>query len=36
MWEFNSATGACTFNDKVSIPVFPVRIEGADVLVDIA
>jgi nitrite reductase/ring-hydroxylating ferredoxin subunit len=36
MWEFNSGTGACTFNEKVTIPVFPVRVEGSEILVDIA
>jgi nitrite reductase/ring-hydroxylating ferredoxin subunit len=36
MWEFNSGTGACTFNEKVSIPVFPVRVQGSEILVEIA
>jgi nitrite reductase/ring-hydroxylating ferredoxin subunit len=36
MWEFDSKTGACTFGECASIPVYKVRIEGRDVLVDIA
>jgi nitrite reductase/ring-hydroxylating ferredoxin subunit len=36
MWEFHSGTGACTFGEGVAVPVYPVKIEGNDVLVDIA
>ena len=36
MWEFNSATGACLFNGEVTIPTYPVRVEGSDILVEIA
>jgi nitrite reductase/ring-hydroxylating ferredoxin subunit len=36
MWEFHSGTGACTFNEKISVPVFPVRVDGSDILVEIA
>ena len=36
MWEFHSGTGACTLNEAVKIPTFPVRIEGGDILVDLA
>lgn len=36
MWEFNSGTGACTFNQNVSIAVFPVRVEGSEIMVEIA
>src|SRR5665213_1777696 len=35
MWEFSSATGACVFNERVTIPTYPVRVEGSDILVDI-
>jgi nitrite reductase/ring-hydroxylating ferredoxin subunit len=34
-WPFDTATGACTFNEAVRIPTYPVRIEGMDVLVDV-
>jgi nitrite reductase/ring-hydroxylating ferredoxin subunit len=34
-WQFESATGVCTFSDDVCVAVFPVRIEAGDVLVDI-
>ena len=36
MWEFDSKTGACTMNAALVIPTYPVRIEGGDVLVEIA
>jgi nitrite reductase/ring-hydroxylating ferredoxin subunit len=36
MWEFDSTTGACTLNPEVGVPVFPVRVEGSDILVQIA
>ncbi|MEP6715921.1 MAG: Rieske 2Fe-2S domain-containing protein [Terriglobia bacterium] len=35
MWEFDSATGACTFNESVKVPVYPTRLEDGAVLVDI-
>ena len=35
MWQFDSATGACTFNEEVKIPTYPVRVEGSDILVDL-
>jgi nitrite reductase/ring-hydroxylating ferredoxin subunit len=36
MWEFDSRTGDCVFNNAVSVPVYPVRVEDGEVLVDIA
>ena len=36
MWEFHSGTGECSFNGLIRIPVYEVRVEGGDVLVDIA
>jgi len=36
MWEFDSASGACGFNGVIKVPVYPVRVEGNDVLVDLA
>jgi len=36
MWEFDSATGSCGFNGVIKVPVYPVRVEGNDVLVDLA
>ena len=35
MWQFDSATGACAFNEEVKIPTYPVRVEGSDILVDL-
>jgi nitrite reductase (NADH) small subunit len=34
-WEFDSGTGACLFNDAVRVPLYPVRVEGGEILVDI-
>jgi nitrite reductase (NADH) small subunit len=36
MWEFDSATGECVFNRAITIPVYPVRVEDGEVLVEIA
>ena len=36
MWEFHSRTGACQFNERLVIPTYPVRVEGSDILVEIA
>ena|ERR1700678_3839770 len=35
-WEFDSATGACAFSDDIRVAVYPVRVEGDEILVDIA
>ncbi len=35
-WQFDSATGACDFNDAIRVPTYPVRVEGGDVLVDLS
>lgn len=35
MWEFDSSTGACAFNPDLKIPVYAVRVEGDEVLVDL-
>jgi nitrite reductase (NADH) small subunit len=35
MWQFDSATGACAFNNELRIPTFPVRVEGGQIMVDI-
>jgi nitrite reductase/ring-hydroxylating ferredoxin subunit len=35
MWQFDTATGACGFNDAVRIPTYPVRVEEGQILVDI-
>jgi len=34
-WQFDSATGACTFGDELRIRVFPVRVEAGEILVDL-
>jgi len=35
MWQFDSATGACAFNAELRIPVYPVRVEEKEILVDL-
>lgn len=35
LWQFDSATGACDFNDAIRIPTYPVRVENGEILVDI-
>lgn len=35
MWEFDSATGECTFDESVKVPVYATRVEDGAVLVDI-
>jgi nitrite reductase (NADH) small subunit len=35
-WEFDSATGVCTFDDDIRVAIYPVRIEGNEILVDLA
>ena len=34
-WPFDSATGACGFNQDLRIPTYSVRVEGSDILVDL-
>ena len=34
-WEFDTTSGACIFNDDIRIPIFPVRVEIDEVLVDL-
>jgi nitrite reductase (NADH) small subunit len=34
-YEFDSASGACLFDDEMRIPTFPVRIEAGEILVDL-
>ena len=36
MWEFDSKTGVCAMNPQIVLATYPVRIEGPDVMVDIA
>lgn len=35
MWQFDSSTGACALNAELRIPVYPVRVERGEVLVDL-
>jgi nitrite reductase (NADH) small subunit len=35
MWDFHSATGACSFNENLRVAVYPVRAEGNLILVDV-
>jgi nitrite reductase/ring-hydroxylating ferredoxin subunit len=35
MWEFESSTGACTFNPAVKVATYGVRVTDGDVLVDL-
>jgi nitrite reductase/ring-hydroxylating ferredoxin subunit len=34
-WQFDTAAGACVFDDTLRIPTYPVRIEAGDILVDL-
>ena len=34
-WQFDVRTGASPVSKKIKLPVFPVRIEGSDVLVSV-
>ena len=34
-WQFDSATGACDFNETIRVPTYPVRVENGDIFVDI-
>jgi hypothetical protein len=36
MWEFHTGTGACGFNAGLTIPTYPVRVEGSEILVNLA
>lgn len=35
MWEFDSKTGACLIDDLMSVPVYRVKVEQSDILVEI-
>jgi nitrite reductase/ring-hydroxylating ferredoxin subunit len=35
MWEFDSRSGACMVDDTMNIPVYPVKVENSDILVDL-
>jgi nitrite reductase (NADH) small subunit len=34
-FDFDLRTGACSFDPDLTIPVYPVRVEGADLLVEL-
>jgi nitrite reductase (NADH) small subunit len=36
MWEFHSRTGVCSMNPDLAISTFPVKLEGSDILVNVA
>ncbi len=35
MWDFHSQTGACSFNERVKVTVYPVKVEGDAVLAEL-
>lgn len=35
MWEFDSASGACLVDDRMSVPVYHVRVENGNILVNL-
>ena len=35
LWEFDCRTGAYDRNPDCRVPVFPVRVEGDDILIDV-
>ena len=36
MWEFDSKTGAFAMNPTLVIATYPVKVEGADIMVELA
>jgi nitrite reductase (NADH) small subunit/3-phenylpropionate/trans-cinnamate dioxygenase ferredoxin subunit len=34
-WEYDCRTGQNDFDPEVTVPVYPVRVEGDDILVDV-
>jgi len=34
-WRYDCQTGVCAYDDSVKIGVFPVKIEGQDILIDV-
>ena len=34
-WQFDVKTGTTPINKRIKLPVFPVRIDGSDVLVEV-
>jgi nitrite reductase (NADH) small subunit len=34
-WQFDTRTGACSFNDALRIPTYAVRVEAGEILVDL-
>ncbi len=34
-WQFDSATGDCTYFETLAIPVYPVRVEAEEILIDV-
>src|SRR3978361_173734 len=35
MWDFHSGSGACSFNERVRVAVYPVRSDGLVIQVDL-
>jgi nitrite reductase (NADH) small subunit len=35
MWEFDSTSGACLVDDRMGVPVYCVKVEADNVLVDL-
>lgn len=35
MWEFDSKSGACLVDDRLGIPVYDVKVEGGNILVNL-
>jgi nitrite reductase/ring-hydroxylating ferredoxin subunit len=35
MWEFDSQSGACLVDDRMGIPIYRVKVEQSNVLVDL-
>lgn len=33
-WEYDAKTGACRFGAEFAVPIYPIRTEGEDVLVE--
>jgi nitrite reductase/ring-hydroxylating ferredoxin subunit len=35
MWEFDPSSGACPLDETLNVPVYPTKVEGDSVLVDL-
>ena len=36
MWSFNVKDGSCSYDPRIRVPTYPVRVDGATILLDAA